>query len=273
MKTIQAIKRISRVIKFLLKNNKCAFIDLTFSNIYQGLIAFLKAEKTTRIGFVVTFLWLTFIILIGIFNEDNLYKLDLNEFGDFMAGAFAPLAFFWFVIGYFQQGKELQLQREELALQRKEFNFQGKQAQRQADATEKQVAIGERELEAGKKDVRPNLVYEKTTTASASRQIRYEVNFKNIGGPALNAEVSASDTNVIGYDLKPNRNIYPDGDTPYRITFRVTSSDQLPVSITLEYSDSEGRLYRHQAFLSIEKKENLKFFNSQKLINGQLKKK
>ena len=51
-----------------------------------------------------------------------LQKMDLNEIGDFMAGAFGPLAILWLVLGYFQQGIELrqnsnalQMQADELA--------------------------------------------------------------------------------------------------------------------------------------------------------------
>lgn len=39
---------------------------------------------------------------------------DSNEFGDFLAGFAAPLAFFWLVLGFFQQGEELRLQAKEL---------------------------------------------------------------------------------------------------------------------------------------------------------------
>ncbi|CUH89961.1 hypothetical protein PH5382_03916 [Phaeobacter sp. CECT 5382] len=37
-----------------------------------------------------------------------------NELGDFLAGAFAPLAFFWFVLAVLLQTLELKSQREEL---------------------------------------------------------------------------------------------------------------------------------------------------------------
>lgn len=32
---------------------------------------------------------------------------DLNEMGDYLAGAFAPVAFLWLILGYMQQGHEL----------------------------------------------------------------------------------------------------------------------------------------------------------------------
>lgn len=48
--------------------------------------------------------------------------MTFNEWGDFFAGASAPLAFLWLVIGYFQQGEELSqntkaLEQQERALQ------------------------------------------------------------------------------------------------------------------------------------------------------------
>lgn len=36
--------------------------------------------------------------------------IRLNEWGDLLAGLFAPLAFLWLVVGYFQQGQELRNQ-------------------------------------------------------------------------------------------------------------------------------------------------------------------
>ena len=46
----------------------------------------------------------------------------LNELGDFLAGIFAPVAFFWLILGYVQQGKQLDqntkaLEQQERALQ------------------------------------------------------------------------------------------------------------------------------------------------------------
>ena len=35
------------------------------------------------------------------FRNSDASEMNLNEWGDFAAGAVAPLAFFWLVIGYF----------------------------------------------------------------------------------------------------------------------------------------------------------------------------
>ncbi len=57
----------------------------------------------------------------------TIHKLNLepmsswNEFGDFLAGAFSPVAFFWLVLGYLQQQKELQQNTKALELQAEEL--------------------------------------------------------------------------------------------------------------------------------------------------------
>ena len=49
------------------------------------------------------------------------WELSPSELGDFFAGFSAPLAFFWLVIGYFQQGVELKQSNETLKLQNEEL--------------------------------------------------------------------------------------------------------------------------------------------------------
>lgn len=63
---------------------------------------------------VFTVAWVGMLVVYVIFNFDKVTSLEPNEFGDFLAGAFGPVALFWLVIGYFQQGEELQMQAHEL---------------------------------------------------------------------------------------------------------------------------------------------------------------
>ena len=48
---------------------------------------------------------------------------SVNELGDFLAGAFAPLAFLWLVVAVLVQAQELKSQRAELALTRAEMKL------------------------------------------------------------------------------------------------------------------------------------------------------
>lgn len=52
---------------------------------------------------------------------NELVALELNALGDFLAGAFGPLAILWLVLGYFQQGIELRLNSKALHLQAEEL--------------------------------------------------------------------------------------------------------------------------------------------------------
>lgn len=51
-----------------------------------------------------------------------LRTMNLNEVGDFLAGAFGPLAILWLVLGFFQQGIELRQGTDALRMQAKELN-------------------------------------------------------------------------------------------------------------------------------------------------------
>jgi len=69
---------------------------------------------------------------------------DVNEWGDFWAGTFSPLAFIWLVVAVFLQSMELREQRQELALTRLEFKENRAVAQAQSDESKRQAEfIGE----------------------------------------------------------------------------------------------------------------------------------
>ena len=74
-------------------------------------------------GIGITVVWLTVIISFWIFG--GLSSPDsLNELGDFLAGIFAPVAFLWLVLGYIQQGKQLEQNTKALEQQEKALQLQ-----------------------------------------------------------------------------------------------------------------------------------------------------
>lgn len=89
------------------------------------------------------------IYLIGLATLTNgrwsqLQTMPLNELGDFLAGAFGPLAILWLVVGFFQQGHELDLNTQALLLQHESMKASVhetaqlvKVAKEEQDATEK----------------------------------------------------------------------------------------------------------------------------------------
>jgi hypothetical protein len=105
-------------------------------------------------GCVVTVIWLVGLGLVVYLNFDKAVLLELNAWGDFLAGSFAPLAFFWLVIGYFQQGKELRLNRGALALQAEELRNSVEQQRELVRATQEDIAFAKAEAEGAKLKVK-----------------------------------------------------------------------------------------------------------------------
>ncbi|MEW4457781.1 hypothetical protein AB1K42_06765 [Roseibium algicola] len=70
--------------------------------------------------------------------------LELNELGDFLAGAFAPLAFIWLAAAVFIQANELAAQRRELSMTREELKLGRAVAVRQTKAANAQASEAKR---------------------------------------------------------------------------------------------------------------------------------
>ncbi len=85
-------------------------------------------------GIGITILWILAGLGYFYFNFQDILKLKPNEHGDFAAGFFAPMAFLWLVLGYLQQGEELQQNTAALRRQGDELELARKQAEHQAKA-------------------------------------------------------------------------------------------------------------------------------------------
>ena len=100
--------------------------------------------RRTRTAWIITALWLVFILLLLYTKGHDISALPLNAWGDYFAGVAAPLAFLWLVVGYFQQGEELrqntiaiQQQERALLLQAQELKASVEQQREQVEALTK----------------------------------------------------------------------------------------------------------------------------------------
>lgn len=99
----------------------------------------LKRRKLAAF-WLITVIWLVVAILLGWFAhpsysstcEGTFRCLTANEWGDFLAGVFAPTAFLWVVATVMLQSDELKLQREEMAESRSVLTEQAYEARQQA---------------------------------------------------------------------------------------------------------------------------------------------
>lgn len=88
---------------------------------------------------------ITIVYFIGLGIAMHCYGLkkfeSYNELGDFLAGAFSPVAFLWLVLGFFQQQKELQQNTDALKLQAQEL-------QNSVDQYKQMVEVAQMQLDS-----------------------------------------------------------------------------------------------------------------------------
>ncbi len=110
----------------------------------------------TLIGGIASLCWIGIVGFIALKDPEALHKMTPNEWGDFLAGSFAPLAFLWLVLGYLQQGDELRLSTDALRLQAEELK---NSVQQQRDLVEisRQQVESERETLAYERRLREEL--------------------------------------------------------------------------------------------------------------------
>lgn len=65
--------------------------------------------------------------------DKSFLTLDLNEKGDFLAGIAAPLAFFWIILGYFQNKNAISIQSKELVNSIEAMNAANEYSKEQTD--------------------------------------------------------------------------------------------------------------------------------------------
>ncbi|CAN7413208.1 hypothetical protein LJR277_002518 [Pseudomonas sp. LjRoot277] len=105
------------------------------------------AKKLEFWGILGTVVYLVIIAATVAFKFEKFLALELNELGDFLAGAFGPIAFLWLVLGFLQQGRELRLSTDALQLQAEELKHSVEQQSIMADAAVRQIDAARQALE------------------------------------------------------------------------------------------------------------------------------
>lgn len=150
-----------------------------------------------------------YLIGLGILVDgrwQELQGMPLNNLGDFLAGAFGPLAIVWLVLGYFQQGIELRqnsqalhLQAQELAnsveQQRELVKVAQDQYKADREAMEHQMRVFAQEQERERRSALPNFVIE-GYGGSHSTMSEHSFSLRNIGAPCSSVRMRALDGEI-----------------------------------------------------------------------------
>lgn len=97
------------------------------------------SNSRTDVGIVVTAAWLCASAAYFLFGE-GWESMGPNEYGDWFAGVFSPVAFLWLILGYLQQGAELRLSTKALQLQVDELSLSVKAQKSLAETAAAQLA-------------------------------------------------------------------------------------------------------------------------------------
>lgn len=209
-----------------------------------------RVSRLTRIGFWATGAYLLFAAIMGIAAWSLLWKMSPNEFGDMLAGVFAPLAFLWLVLGFFQQGAELQASVEALQLQGEELRNSVAQQRELVEATREGIARDMEVAQDARKEreraAQPNFVPTLGGYISGN-QAHYRLKFMNAGTGATNVAVIYQGNEVA------KAPVFSEGA---EIQFSTTFSDLqavTEVSGFIEYTDAiGGRRAKSYTFPTIE---------------------
>ena len=203
------------------------------------------------VGALLTLGYLVFAWWLVGDRVQNLQAMALNEVGDFLAGAFGPLAILWLVLGFFQQGLELRQNNEALRLQAEELKSSVEQQKEMVAVTREQVSA---ELE--------QLRVERERRAAALEPI---FAFRDAGGHqnngvgeyAFNCSVTNAGSKITELSASIDSAVYRctpvylpsllHGATFHFALYLASLDDHSEVSITFNYRNDEGA-YGSQSF-------------------------
>lgn len=142
-------------------------------------------DSRSLVGVCVTLAWMIFTVCM-LFAQERPTKL--NEWGDFFAGFFAPLAFLWLVLGYLQQGDELKHSTKALQLQADELRNSVEQQSQLVAVSREQMKhereAFEEERERRRDAARPKFVPQYSGSITSEGATEYKLKIVNVGNTA-----------------------------------------------------------------------------------------
>ncbi|MCA9643487.1 MAG: hypothetical protein KC492_22465 [Myxococcales bacterium] len=199
-------------------------------------------KRLTLTGTALSTLWCVGAGVLLYLKRDSLCQLSLNEWGDFFAGFAAPLALFWLVLGYLQQGVELKLssdalqaQQKELAAQVRETAALVKSATRQADAYEALVEEERRKIARAEAADRAAAMPRLRPQGGNGGGKQLLIKVRNDGSPIRRISVTGPDGCILVFDPESHLESNAMG------TLSVGGEFQYPFNFDLRFTDRGNR--------------------------------
>ncbi|HEY3401509.1 MAG TPA: hypothetical protein VGK03_12855 [Geothrix sp.] len=198
-------------------------------------------DKRFWFGTSISLIWLCGVSAIVFHRRADFFHLKLNELGDLFAGSVAPLAFLWLVLGFLQQGEELQLNTKALELQSEELSKSVEHQKQMVEIARTQLdnelESARAERNAQRESAKPKFVYTGGGGMFTMGLCNYDIGFRNVGNTATQLSLFIdTPSNVIG---PCEFHSVSRGETcNTRIQFGAPPINPIPLSIT--YFDALG---------------------------------
>jgi len=167
-----------------------------------------------------------------------------NEWGDFFAGFFAPLAFLWLVLGYLQQGQELQLSTQALQLQADELKNSVEQQRQLVEITRLQVESEREALHSERMSRReaakPRFVLKSAGGSFGTTGFSYGVSISNAGNLASQVVMTLEGQEIESTKIFETTLFERSSGK----SFQISMQRRFPTSgatITVSYLDADGQ--------------------------------
>lgn len=218
------------------------------ARIESEAVSQLTGPNFFRIGLGLTSAYLVIILAFAVYAQSGLLNMKPNEWGDFLAGIFGPLALLWVVLGFLQQGAELRYSRDALLLQARELRASVDAQNNMGEAAWEQVKVGRAaqaaQTESAIRAVAPILFVDSAGGGSSGGLKYTQLNVRNSGGAAFKVNFAVSDANLI---LDNSRVSTLPGDGHHTLT--LTSKFSYPLAdgtLTIECNDKLGLAHKYE---------------------------
>ncbi|MFC3713566.1 hypothetical protein ACFOMD_13370 [Sphingoaurantiacus capsulatus] len=214
--------------------------DATARGAKEQVIADVARPSGRRLGTIGALVSVAYLsTLVYWISLPKLAQLPYNELGDFLAGAFAPLAFLWLVLGFIQQGHELRNSARALNLQADELQNSVTQQAALVDVTREQLEIERLSREAAEREAdrlaKPHLVLHSGGWGSSIRGRTYSFDIENLGAPCTQFDLA----NREGTSLLRHGSLKSGARPTFDIVYKHDDATQEQY-LTASYIDARG---------------------------------
>ncbi|MDI3335298.1 hypothetical protein QKW60_02670 [Defluviimonas aestuarii] len=231
-------------------------------------------RRTNSLGWIGILSSLCYVVAVAFFQWENLLgirQLQLNEFGDFLAGIFGPLAIFWLILGFFQQGEELRNSVETLKLQAKELANSVEQQRELVSVTretlEHERNMLEEERKTRKRSIQPRFAVISAGGSQSGGKYTNRIHITNTGNEVSLVSVWMEPAPEDGSTIR--RDHWPNGlRQEWSVRLEEIGPNSRERVLFIEFNDRDGSVGRSSFKVAVAKEDSPFQLDCEELSSG-----